>query len=365
MSNTQNLYDVLKKIPDVNQAAYKQAVAHLDNLAKPPGSLGKLEEIAARLAAIGGMSVSIDKRCVVVLAADNGVVAEGVASAPQSVTAVQTLNILKGITGVGVIAKNFNADLLVADVGSNADISHPLLFNRKIRKSTGNILLEVAMTKSEVVSAIETGIELALMAKDKGYNILGVGEMGIGNTTTSSAVLCALLGLKGDEVSKTVGVGAGLSPEGYDKKVKVIQRALSNHSPSKDDPIDILSKVGGLDLAAMTGVFIGGAYLGLPVVIDGFISSVAALCAVRLNPKVKEFIFASHCSEERGYTLAVKELGLSPCLDLNMRLGEGSGCPLMFGVMDAALSVLKNMATFQEAMIDSEYLETIKDMTEM
>jgi nicotinate-nucleotide--dimethylbenzimidazole phosphoribosyltransferase len=226
----------------------------------------------------------------------------------------------------------------------------------KIRKSTGNIAKEPAMTKEEACKAIDAGVELVGMAKNKGYQAFGTGEMGIGNTTSSSAVLAALLGLSGAEVDSVVGRGAGLSDIDYENKKRVIKDALRLHSPNQNDPVDILQKVGGLDLAALTGAYIGAAHYGLPVVIDGFISVVAALCAAGLDPAVKEYMFASHSSYERGYQSALDALGLSSCLDLEMRLGEGSGCPLMFCVMDGALEILKNMATFDEAMIDNLYV---------
>jgi len=354
--------DVLKKIKPIDATLCEKAQKHLDRLAKPPGSLGKLEEIAARLCGItGSLSPDIRSRCVIVLAADNGVIAEGVASAPEAVTAIQTISILDGVVGVNVLAKQFNADVTVVDVGVNADLDHPDLVNRKIRKSTGNITREVAFSRKEAEAAIEVGINLAREAKEGGYQLLGVGEMGIGNTTTSSATLAGLLGLKGSAIDQVVGKGAGLDEAAFDKKKQVIRRALALHQPDKQGVIDVLHKVGGLDLAAMTGVYLGAAYYQVPVVIDGFISVVAALCAVKLNPMVKEYLFASHHSFERGYGFAIKELGLEPSLHLDMRLGEGSGCPLMFAMMDGALAVLKNMATFEAAGIGAEYLDQVKE----
>ena len=352
-----NYLDALKSVKPTGAGYYTKAKERLDSLVKPLGSLGRLEEIAARLAAIQGtLTPCIDKRCILVFAADNGVYAEGVASAPQAVTAIQTINILNGATGVGVLAKRFNTDIIVADVGVDADLSHERLINMKVRKSTGNIAKEPAMTKEEAEKAIGAGIELAGMAKKGGYQAVGTGEMGIGNTTSSSAVLSALLGLSGNDIDSVVGRGAGLSDINFENKKRIIKEALFLHNPDKNDPVEILFKVGGLDLAALTGVYIGAAYYGLPVVIDGFISIVAALCAARMDPIVKEYMFASHASYERGYAAAAKELGLPACLELEMRLGEGSGCPLMFGIMDGAVEILKNMATFDEAMIDNLYV---------
>jgi len=360
-----NYQQILINIPSPSKSILEQAKTHLDNLAKPPGSLGKLEEIAARLCAISGnLSPSIAKRCVIVLAADNGVIAEGVASAPEEVTAIQTFNMLEGVAGINVIAKQFDTDLFIVDMGINADLTHPRLIDKKIRKSTGNIAKQMAFSRHEAQRAIETGMELAFDAKESGYQLIGVGEMGIGNTTTSSAVLAALLGLAGKDIAGVVGKGAGLEEAAFRKKVKVVQTALQLHQPSRNDPIEILHKVGGLDLAAMTGVYLGAAYSRVPVVIDGFISVVAALCAAKLNPQALEYMFASHHSFERGYTFAIEELGLKPGLHLEMRLGEGSGCPLMFALMDTALAVLKNMATFESGNISPDYVRSVDKIKE-
>ena len=350
----------LQNIQQPDTGIFQMAMSRLDALAKPPGSLGKLEDTAARLCAINGnLTPSIKKRCIIVLAADNGVVSEGVSAAPQAVTATQTINIINGITGVGVLAKLFNTDIFVADVGVNADITHDKLIDRKIRKGTGNIAKEAAMTKSEVITAVQTGVELAHMAYEQGYQAIGVGEMGIGNTTSSSAVLAALLGVSDSGVPALIGRGAGLDDAAFMRKIEVVKTALDLHKPDKNDPLSILQTVGGLDLAAMTGVYIGAAYYRLPVVIDGFISVVAALCAVRLNQGIREYMFASHASFERGYAAAVEALGVTPCLNLEMRLGEGSGCPLMFGVMDGALAIFTDMATLDEASVSQDYIDQI------
>ncbi len=345
-------------ITGIDRDAVSAARKRLDSLVKPPGSLGKLEDIAAKLAGITGRIFNtLDKRCVIIMCSDNGVVEEGVASAPQSVTYAQTVNFTRGITGVAVLAKCFNTDLMVVDVGVNAEINHPGVINRKIRRSTSNIAKGPAMSREEAVTAMLTGIEMAGEARRKGYGIIGVGEMGIGNTTTSSAVLCSLTGIDAD---LTVGKGAGLSKEGYEKKKKIIKNAIRIHKPDPKDPIDVISKVGGFDIAAMTGVYIGAAYYRLPVVIDGFISAVSALAAARLAGPAVEYMIPSHKSCEPGYVYTVRELGLEPALALDMRLGEGSGCPLMFMAVDAACAIIRDMATFAEAAIDDKYLENIK-----
>ncbi|MCL2422026.1 MAG: nicotinate-nucleotide--dimethylbenzimidazole phosphoribosyltransferase, partial [Defluviitaleaceae bacterium] len=337
--------------------AMQQAQTRLDSLVKPPGSLGVLEDIAIKLSGISGqLYYDTSKRCVIIMAADNGVVDEGVASAPQAVTYIQTLNFTRDVTGVAAIAKAFNTDLIITDVGVNGDIDHPLIRNRKVRKSTGNIFKAPAMTRTEAEQAVTVGIETAIEAVKSGYTLLGAGEMGIGNTTTSAAILCALTGITPEQAA---GKGAGLKEEAYQHKIEVIRQALSMHKPDKADPFDVLAKVGGLDIAAMAGVYIGGAYMQVPMVIDGFISTIAALVACHIQPAVKGYLFASHMSYEQGAAHASAALGIATPLHLNMRLGEGSGCPLMFAMMDAACAVIRDMGTFVEAQIGDEYLEEI------
>jgi nicotinate-nucleotide--dimethylbenzimidazole phosphoribosyltransferase len=354
------LIETLQSIEQTSTARFEKANQQLDSLVKPPRSLGHLEQIAARLSAISDEpGFRVEKRCVVVLAADNGVVAEGVSSAPQVVTALQTMNILNGVAGVSVLASQFKTDLFVFDMGINADMTHPRLIDRKIRKSTGNIVREPAMTREEALQAIETGIAIANDLKAQGYQGIGVGEMGIGNTTTSSAILSVLLGLDENQVEQTVGRGAGLTDHDFYHKVDVIRQAIQFNQPDRNDVVDILSKVGGLDLATMTGVYIGAAACKIPVVIDGFISVVAALCASRLNPLVNGYLFASHQSFERGYLLALQELHLEAPLKLDMRLGEGSGCPLLFALMDAASCVIHEMGTLNDTGIELDYSEDV------
>jgi len=358
--NSRNALDkYLADIKPLDNSAMKAAKARLDNLVKPPGSLGELETITARLSGISSrMHYDVSKRCVIIFAADNGVVEEGVSAAPQAVTYTQTMNFAKGITGVAVLANQFHADLMVVDVGINTDIESPLVINRKIRKGTWNVALREAMTYDEACKAALAGAEIAIHAAEEGCKLLGIGEMGIGNTTTSAAVLCALTNLPPEQAA---GKGAGLSEEAYRRKIEVIKTSLERNKPNPADPLDVLAKVGGFDLAAMAGAFIGAAYMRIPVVIDGFISIVAALTAAKLNPLTKEYMFASHASGEQGYAYAAQTLGLEPCLHLNMRLGEGSGCPLMFAVMDAACAIMRDMGTFQQGNISCEYVEAVKN----
>ena len=337
----------------------KEAAERLDKLAKPIGSLGKLEDLAVQISGMTGkLCSSFEKKVTVIMASDNGVVEEGVSSCPRAVTTIQTLNFLKGVTGVCVLSKHAAAVIRVVDIGVADDLEYPGLINRKIRKGTSNIAKGPAMSREEAVKAIEIGIETVTQLVNEGYSLFGTGEMGIGNTSTSSAVAMAFLGCSSEE---TVGKGAGLTEEGYSNKKAVIDRALSVNRPDPSDPIDVLSKVGGFDIAGMTGCFLGAAYHRVPVVIDGFISASAALAAYRLNPLVKDYMIPSHCSEEPGYKLAMKEIGLRPMLDLNMRLGEGSGCPLAFNIIEAAEAIISEMATLEEAKIEDDFLIDIRE----
>jgi len=356
--STKKISEYISQIKNLDSEAMEKAQARLDMLAKPPGSLGKLEDIAVKLSGISGeIFYTIDKRALIIMSSDNGVVDEGVASAPQSVTYAQTINFTRGITGAAVLAKQFNTDLIVVDVGVNADIDHPQIINRKIRKSTNNIAKMPAMSYEEAEQAILTGIEIAIEAVKNGYKIVGIGEMGIGNTTTSSAVLHAFTKLPAQDI---VGKGAGLKEEAYLHKIKIVGESVEKHAPDICDPVDVLAKVGGFDIAAMAGVYIGCAYMRVPAVIDGFISIVAALAASKFHPDIKDYMIASHLSYEPGYLYASKALGIDPALHLNMRLGEGSGCPIMISVIDAACAVIRDVATFAEAAIDDKYIDEIK-----
>ena len=357
--NEQRLQRLLSGIGPLYEAPMREAKARQDALAKPPGSLGLLEEISIRLAGITGtVKNEASPTRIYVLAADNGVVSEGVSSAPQSVTRAQAINLTRGLTGASCLAKHFGDELIVVDMGIALPYACPEIVNRSLGKGTANIAAGPAMARQTAVRGILTGMELAARAKQDGVQILGVGEMGIGNTTTSSAVLCAL---SGEPVEAVTGRGGGLTDAAFLKKKQVIEQALTVNAPDKNDPIDILHKAGGFDLCAMTGVFLGAAHERLPVVVDGFISVVAALCAARLCGAAKGYFIGSHVSYERGYEIAARLLGLKPCLQLGMRLGEGSGCPLAFRVVEAACAVMNTMATFPEAAIDDGYLTEIRE----
>ena len=346
---------LVRAVQPLDQKAMLAAEAHQARLAKPPGSLGRLEELSVQLAGITGkVHNELPRKQLLVFAADNGVVAEGVSSAPQSVTMQQTINLTRGKTGAAVLAKRFGCGLTVCDVGVNADLCESAVLNRKIAYGTQNICTGPAMTREQALQAILTG---AAVAENVDADAVGIGEMGIGNTTTSSAVLAVLLGA---DVDKVTGRGGGITEESFRKKKAVIRTAIAVNRPNRDDVIDVLAKVGGFDLAAMCGAFLGAAASRRAAVIDGFISAVAALCAVRLCPLVRGYLIPSHASFEIGYRLAMEEMALRPLFDLGMRLGEGSGCPLAFQVLDAACAVMNNMASFDEAGINDDYLEEIR-----
>jgi len=334
----------------------------LDLLVKPPGSLGLLETMAVKLSGIFGTTeFDLSKRCVLVFAADNGVTEEGISVAPQSVTLAQTKNIADGISGVAVFSKLFHTDVFVYDVGINSDVQCDYVYHKKIRKGTHNIAKQPAMTIDEAWQAIGVGFDAVKAAYLQGYRMVGIGEMGIGNTTTSSAVLTALTGMP---INVLTGKGAGLDADVLNHKMNVIQTALNMNVPDANRPIDVLAKVGGFDLAAMVGAYIGAAIHRIPAVIDGFISMVAACCAVSLTPGIKDFMFASHESTEPGFSIAAKQIGLPVPLKLNMGLGEGSGCPLMFAVMDAAAAMLQDMGTLTPDNIGMEYLSHVHAQTQ-
>lgn len=350
-----NIADMVSAIQPLDEAAMQAAKRRQAQLAKPPGSLGRLEDLSIQLAGITGkVNNSIETKHLLVFAADNGVTAEGISSAPKTVTLKQTVNLTRAKTGASVLCRHFGCCLTVCDVGVSTDIADPAVLNRKIAYGTQNIVCGPAMTREQALQAVSTGFELA---KNTAADVIGIGEMGIGNTTTSAAVLSVLLNA---DVEAVTGRGGGLTDEGFLQKKRVIKAAIDRNQPDRQDVIDILSKVGGFDLAAMCGAFLGSAATRRPVVIDGFISAVAALCAYRLCPPAVNYFIPSHASCERGYHLAMDAMGLEPMLLLRMRLGEGSGCPLAFELLGAACAILNNMATFEQADIHDDYLDEIR-----
>ena len=346
----------LDSIQPLDEAAMAKARERQAQLAKPPGSLGRLEDLSVQLAGItGSVHNKIEKKHLLVFAADNGVVEEGVSSAPQSVTLMQTINLTRHKTGASTLCKHFGCGITVCDVGVNADIKEPKVLNKKIAYGTQNIVRGPAMSREQAMQAIMTGIELA---QNTDADVIGIGEMGIGNTTTSSAVLSVLLDADVDAVT---GRGGGITDASFLKKKQVIKDAIAINNPDKNDVIDVLAKVGGFDIAAMCGAFLGCAATCRPVVIDGFISAVAALCAYKLCPNSVQYFVPSHASYEIGYRLAMDAMHLQPLFLLGMRLGEGSGCPLAFEILDAACAIINDMATFDQAGIDDGYLDEIRE----
>lgn len=344
------LKSALDKIRGLDESAQSAAQIRLDSLTKPLGSLGRLEDIVRQVAGItGNVRPCVNKKSIVIMCADNGVVEEGVSSCPKSVTASVTQNFTRGITGVCVLGANAGADIVVVDVGVDAELRSDGILDRKIRRGTWNIAKGPAMTREEAVKGIETGISIVNELSKKGVQLFGTGEMGIGNTTTSSAMAAVLTG---EPIETLVGRGSGLTDEGLYNKINVIRRAIEVNKPDASDPLDVLSKLGGFDIAGLTGCFIGAAANRIPILIDGFIASVAALAAVRMKPEIRQFLIASHGSAEPGSKAVLREIGLEPLLMLGMRLGEGSGAAVAFHIIDAAFAAYDGMGTFDDALIE-------------
>lgn len=343
-----NLENLIAKIEPLDQNAMQKASERLDNLTKPIGSLGVLEDIVIKLAGITGEIIPrVKNKMVIVMAGDHGVVEEGVSAALQSVTPQMVYNFLNGGAGINVLARHAGAEVKVVDVGvADKSLSHPGLISKKIRLGTANMTKGPAMSREEALQAINVGIEIAQEEIDKGINLLATGEMGIGNTTPSSAILAAYSTV---DVPSIVGTGVGLDEAGVHRKIKAVERALEVNKPDPADPIDVMAKVGGLEIAAMTGLFLGSASRKVPIVMDGFISGAAALIACKLAPRVKDYIIASHLSQEPGHKLVLEIMGLKPMLRMNMRLGEGTGAALAFNIIEAATRIMSEMATFEEA----------------
>ncbi|MGM0379296.1 MAG: nicotinate-nucleotide--dimethylbenzimidazole phosphoribosyltransferase [Bacillota bacterium] len=335
------------EISDLDQEILKSAQKRVNNLIKPKGSLGKLEDIYVQLAGIfGDIYPKINKKSIIVSAADHGIVEEGVATSTKEITLFQANNMTKGITGVCALANQSNSEVIVVDVGINNEVNNEKIINRKIKYGTNNFLKEKAMSKAEAKKSIEVGIEMAKREISKGVNLIGTGEMGIGNTTPSSAIVSTICKKRPIDVT---GIGANLPKDKVKHKADVIKRALEFHKPDRKDAIDILSKVGGLEIGSMAGVMLGAASKNIPVVVDGFISSAAALIAYSINKNVVKYMIPSHKSNVKGSIIASNFLGLKPSLDLNLRLGEGTGCALMFNIIEAATYMNNDMITFDKA----------------
>jgi nicotinate-nucleotide--dimethylbenzimidazole phosphoribosyltransferase len=344
-----DLFKRLEEIEPADAGWAAKARDRVDHLAKLVGSMGQLEDYYVRLCGIQRtMKPDMTQRAIVVLSADHGVVAEGVSPCDPVVTLKQTLNFARGVTGVCALAKQAGARVIPVDIGVAAEVCSDQIIHRKIRYGTANMAEGPAMTREEAIRSIEVGIEIALMAVSEGSTVLGTGEMGIGNTTPSAAMLSVFSQVAPQEVT---GIGSNAPEAMVLHKIDVIERAIELNRPNPQDPIDVLSKVGGLEIGGMAGVMIGGAMSQTPVIVDGFISSVAALLAVRLKPEVLDYLFPSHKSREKGAALASALLGFDPPLDLQMRLGEGTGAALMFNVLESAVFMSNEMITCEEAEI--------------
>jgi nicotinate-nucleotide--dimethylbenzimidazole phosphoribosyltransferase len=325
-----------------------QAQARLDRLTKPIGSLGRLEELAARYVMITGeMNPKVPRGAVYTFAADHGVAVEGVSAYPSAVTPQMVLNFLRGGAGVNVLARHVGIEVRVVDIGVVFDFeSAPGLIQRKVMPGTKNLMVESAMSLAQAEQALHVGIELATEAAQEGIGLIGTGEMGIGNTTASSAIAAVMTGRS---VAEVTGRGTGIDDAAHAHKIDVIQRALAFHRLDSADAMEVLAKVGGLEIGGLAGLMLGAAAARIPVVLDGFIAGAAALIAVGLQPRCKDYLIASHQSVERGHRAILDHLGLKPLLDLDLRLGEGTGACLGMSLVFAAIKILTEMATFDEA----------------
>lgn len=343
--------EAVEGIQPIDRGRMEEAWRHWDSLCKPLRGFGRLEEMVVQLAGIrGNASPVCEKRAVVIMGADNGVVAEGVSQTGSEVTAQVLENMGEKISSVCVMSRMLNADVIPVNIGMNVDGVHSAIRNRAVRHGTGNIAQGPAMTREECRRAVEEGIRIVGELKEQGYDLIITGEMGIGNTTTSSACASVLFGKDPEEVT---GRGAGLSSDGLKRKISVIRRALEVNRPDAKDPLDIMAKVGGLDIAGMTGCFLGAAYYRLPVWIDGFISGISALFAAMLCPAAKEYMYATHCSAEPAGQMVMQALGLEPLLYAGMHLGEGTGAAAVLPLLDQALNVYYGLPSFDGGKVEA------------
>ncbi len=343
------LDQVIREIPKPNEAARREAHARWARVAKPLGSLGELERMVERIAAAqGSADVAVEPRCVAVLCADNGVVAEGVTQTGPEVTAKVAEQLARGTSSACVMAKAAHADVRAYDLGMLREVAG--VTPRKVARGTRSIAQGPAMGTDDALACIMAGVDIARELAHAGYRVIATGEMGIGNTTTASAVTCALLGMVPE---LAVGKGAGLDDAGLARKVEAVRRAIAVNRADASDPVEVLAKLGGFDIAGMTGVFLGGALERVPVVVDGFISSVAALVACRIAPASRAFMLASHRSGEPAAAAVMEELGLSPVIDAGMRLGEGTGAVCLLPLLDMACALYRNGMTFDEYNMDA------------
>lgn len=347
----ERLNEELMKIKPINRDFYQKCKARWNSIAKPLNGLGRLEEMICQIGAIReDIDAPVEKKCAVVMCADNGVVCEGISQTDESVTAIVAKNLADGIANVNLMGRISNTTVFPVNIGMKEEISHPKVINRCVRRGTDNIADGPAMSRDECIQAILYGIEMSGYAKRQGFDMIASGEMGIGNTTTSSAIASVLLGV---EPKLVTGKGAGLSDEGLEQKIRVIQRAIEKNSPNVKDPVDILSKIGGLDIAGMTGLFAGGAVYGIPVVIDGLISTVSAILATMLNEDIIDYVIPSHAGKEPACEMLSKRLGKKPYIFADMALGEGTGAVSLFPLIDMAHEVYSQNITFGDINMEA------------
>lgn len=345
-----DLHTALDRIKPVDPVRLVDAQARINRQAKPKGSLGRLEEFARRYVAITGRE-DIRKKVVFTFAGDHGVVAEGVSAFPAEVTPQMVFNFVDGGAAINALARHAGAEVIVVDMGVNYDFE-PMagLLQKKVAHGTANLAAGPAMTRQQTLQALETGIELAFSCVDAGIDLVGTGDMGIGNTTPSSAILAAFTGLAVEDITHR---GTGIDDAALGRKVEAIKRGLLVNKPDSKDPLDVLTKVGGLEIAGIAGLVLGCAAVKIPVVVDGFISSAGALVASELHRSVRDYIFASHQSVEIGHTHMLQRIGQRPMLDLDLRLGEGTGGALAMNLIEAALQAYREIRTFDEAGVSS------------
>jgi len=342
------LDETIASIRPLDAETMRQARVRQNRLTKPQGSLGRLEELSVQIAGIQGtVHPDVSSKAVFVMAADHGVVQEGVSAYPQEVTAQMVCNFARGGAAINVLARQVGARVIVVDMGVASDLEpHAEVLVKKIGYGTANLASGPAMTREEAVRSVEAGIEVFLAEHAKGIQLAATGDMGIGNTTPSAAIAAAFTGLPAENVT---GRGTGIDDERWQAKVNAVQRGLEVNKPDPGDGLDVLSKVGGFEIGGLAGIMLAGAAHRVPVVIDGFISGAAALIAVAIEPQVKDFLIAGHQSAEPGHRAIMHYLRLQPLLNLNMRLGEGTGAVLAMTLIEASVKILNEMATFEQA----------------
>jgi nicotinate-nucleotide--dimethylbenzimidazole phosphoribosyltransferase len=347
----ERVFELTATIGSLDIPAMEQASARQQQLTKPTGSLGRLEEVAIQMAGITRKAMpTIKRKAVIVMAADHGVTAEGVSAYPSAVTPQMVLNFLQGGAAINALARQAEAEVVIVDVGVASEIKHPQLLKRKIAYGTANMVDGPAMTREQALAAVSVGVDICEPLLKSGVDLVATGDMGIGNTTAASAITACLTRTP---VAAVTGHGTGIDEEQLAHKIQVIERALQINQPDPSDPLDVLAKVGGLEIAGLVGVIVSCAAARVPVVIDGFIAGAAALVAVGICPTIRNYLFAGHISVEVGHGLILKQLGLIPLLDLNLRLGEGTGAVLAMHIIEAAVKTHSEMATFTEAGVSN------------